>query len=214
MNVIEIPSEHEMFDVEVTGELSNFIFDKFVLKFTKENKTPLILQVFYDNTKDGISGIVIYLVKIGEEWIKNVCYKVQIDDATKLGYNVSCNSNEFKYLNIGFDIFALVIRVMLYIMNTPRKRITKSKILVEKKKEKQKKITKKENKIYLLDEIVDYVNERYGYISSRTHTIECPCWSVRGHYRHYKNGNVVFVKSYEKGKEKGKKKPNDKIYTI
>lgn len=28
------------------------------------------------------------------------------------------------------------------------------------------------------------------------------CWSVRGHYRHYKNGKTVFIKSYEKGKNR------------
>ncbi len=30
----------------------------------------------------------------------------------------------------------------------------------------------------------------------------CPAWGVRGHYRHYKSGKVVYVKSYIKGKEK------------
>lgn len=32
--------------------------------------------------------------------------------------------------------------------------------------------------------------------------ITCPCWGVRGHFRHYKNGKVVFVEAYVKGKEK------------
>ena len=60
-----------------------------------------------------------------------------------------------------------------------------------------------------------YVNENGLTIAkSGNRAITCPCWSVRGHYRHYKNGNVIFVKSYEKGKEKGKVKPKDKIYTI
>lgn len=30
----------------------------------------------------------------------------------------------------------------------------------------------------------------------------CLAWSVRGHYRHYKNGKVVFVEQYMKGKKK------------
>lgn len=49
---------------------------------------------------------------------------------------------------------------------------------------------------------------------SGNRAITCPCWSVRGHYRHYKSGKVVFIKNYEKGKEKGKVKPKDKTYTI
>lgn len=32
--------------------------------------------------------------------------------------------------------------------------------------------------------------------------ITCPCWGVRGHFRHYRNGKVVFVEAYVKGKEK------------
>ena len=73
----------------------------------------------------------------------------------------------------------------------------------------------RENKIYLLDEIVDYVNENGLTIAkSGNRAITCPCWEVRGHYRHYKSGKVVFIKNYEKGKEKGKVKPKDKTYTI
>jgi hypothetical protein len=47
-----------------------------------------------------------------------------------------------------------------------------------------------------------------------THKITCPCWSVRGHYRHYKSGKVVFVRSYEKGKDKGNSKAVDKTYIV
>ena len=32
--------------------------------------------------------------------------------------------------------------------------------------------------------------------------ITCPCWGVRGHFRHYKNGKVVFIEPFMKGKEK------------
>ena len=31
------------------------------------------------------------------------------------------------------------------------------------------------------------------------------CWSVRGHMRHYKNGKAVYIKPYEKGKDKTKR---------
>lgn len=34
----------------------------------------------------------------------------------------------------------------------------------------------------------------------------CEAWGVRGHYRHYKNGKVIFVEAYVKGKEKDKYK--------
>ena len=34
------------------------------------------------------------------------------------------------------------------------------------------------------------------------HIFKCLCWGVRGHYRHYKNGKVVFVQAFRKGKER------------
>lgn len=36
--------------------------------------------------------------------------------------------------------------------------------------------------------------------SKKIHRIEG--WSVRGHYRHYKSGKVIFIESFEKGKNR------------
>lgn len=33
-------------------------------------------------------------------------------------------------------------------------------------------------------------------------SFSCPAWGVRGHYRHLKNGKVVFVRPFVKGKER------------
>ncbi len=35
--------------------------------------------------------------------------------------------------------------------------------------------------------------------------LSCPCWAVRGHYRHLANGKVVFVKPYTKGTQRKNK---------
>ena len=43
--------------------------------------------------------------------------------------------------------------------------------------------------------------------------ITCPCWSVRGHYRHYKSGKTVWVSPYTKGKERGKIEPKKRVYS-
>ena len=32
--------------------------------------------------------------------------------------------------------------------------------------------------------------------------ITCPCWGVRGHFRHLRNGKVIFVEPYVKGKDR------------
>lgn len=38
----------------------------------------------------------------------------------------------------------------------------------------------------------------------RKYNKHCESWEVRGHYRHYKNGKVIFIKGYPKGKGKTK----------
>lgn len=84
-----------------------------------------------------------------------------------------------------------------------RKSIEKAKkeILTIQEFDKSRKHRKmvKEDK-YLLSTIINYAS----YKISRKHYISCLAWDVRGHYRHYKSGKVVFVKSYEKGKERNK----------
>jgi len=42
--------------------------------------------------------------------------------------------------------------------------------------------------------------------------IQCQAWGVRGHFRHYKNGKVVFVRPYVKGKQREEYK--GKIYQL
>lgn len=48
-------------------------------------------------------------------------------------------------------------------------------------------------------------NKAVNKIKSRKVTRIMECWSVRGHFRHYKNGKVVYVHPYEKGN--GRKTP-------
>ncbi len=43
---------------------------------------------------------------------------------------------------------------------------------------------------------------------------KCTCWGVRGHQRHYKNGKVVYIQPYKKGKERGMAKPIGKKYHL
>lgn len=210
MNIIEVPFEHKMFDEEISGELENFIYDEFSLIYTEKDNIVLGFTVFFE---PNIDGTEIRLVKLNEEWIKDIYYIVQLDEKSISGFSVYCSSFEEKYTKIGYSLSEIVLRTMLYIMNTPREKIQKqTKTKKENKKFETK--TKTENKIYLIDEIVEYVNENGLSISKGgNHKITCPCWNVRGHYRHYKNGNVIFVKSYKKGKKKNMT-PKDNIYTI
>ncbi len=215
MNIIEIPSDHEMFSKEFSGVLDNFIYDEVGIIIKTGNRIDIGLQVFYERE---FLGTQIHLIVLNNKAIKDVYYEISYSDKNNDGIEVMCNKNEQEFLDIGHDVAQLVARIIVYIMNTPREKILKQKKsnkVKESDNVENKKKQSEENKIYLLDEIVDYVNENGLTIqSSGTHKIQCPCWSVRGHYRHYKNGNVVFIKSHEKGKEKGKTKPKDKVYVV
>lgn len=110
----------------------------------------------------------------------------------------------------------MILSICNYIMTTKRDKITKQ--IISRDKANEKKTNRNDygnKKVYLLDEIVEYVNDNGLTISSNgTHKINCPCWSVRGHYRHYKSGKVVFVKNYKKGKEREVKEPKGKEYFL
>lgn len=214
MNVIEVPCDHKMFDEPLSGSIDNFIFDDFALWFTKKENIELGLRVFLKCKNGDMTGTQIHLVKLHDDWVENIFYEVELNNETERGFNVFCNSHSDRYLNIGVDIAELVFRTICYIMNTERNRIVKPK-----KKTKpvhiNKTKSKSNDKIYLLDDVVEYVNENgFSGFSGEKHIINCPCWSVRGHYRHYKSGKVIFVKNYEKGKEKGKTIPKEKTYVI
>lgn len=49
-----------------------------------------------------------------------------------------------------------------------------------------------------------HINRSHGKIT-------CPCWGVRGHYRHYKSGKVVFIEAYQKGKDRSRYTPKEYV---
>ena len=47
--------------------------------------------------------------------------------------------------------------------------------------------------------IADGISYVWEYENPRSFNRHCEAWGVRGHYRHYKNGKVVFIHPYIKG---------------
>ena len=45
MNIIEIPSDHEMFSKELNGEIDNFIYDEFRIILKRDNKIDIGLCI-------------------------------------------------------------------------------------------------------------------------------------------------------------------------
>ena len=68
---------------------------------------------------------------------------------------------------------------------------------------------KKKRIIYLGDVKIECARNNSGIAIRRGQIVrKTDCWTVRGHYRHYQNGNVVYIAPYEKGENRntGKKK--------
>ena len=73
------------------------------------------------------------------------------------------------------------------------------------------KTNKTENNIYLFKDIIKYVNKENTGLKNK---FTCECWQVKGHYRHYKSGKVVFVHSYKKGKKRETSQTKGKKYFL
>ena len=105
----------------------------------------------------------------------------------------------------------IVVMVCNRAMNYQRDR--KEVHSIPRKYSREHRLSTSKNKIYLLDDIIKYVHDNYVSQGGH-HEIKCPSWEVRGHYRHYKSGKVVFIPSYKKGKERDKTSPKDKEYYL
>ena len=218
MNIIKIPNNHKMFNMELHAEFDpeqSFIFDEFYVCIMNGNDVTIGLYVFCKNLLD----MQILLISInGEVLDKEVWYEVHENENYSDGIEVLCNTTEERCLKIGHKIANLVIKIMLYIMTAPRNKVNKNKtvsvneFVEEKNKSKKRKSVDRE--IFLLDDLVQYVSEN-GLPKQKTgKTIDCPCWGVRGHWRHYKNGKVIFIKNYLKGKNRDTVQPKSKQYTV
>ena len=71
----------------------------------------------------------------------------------------------------------------------------------------ERKQYKKKQELKLFDVIRVYEK----HVNHNRHNITCERWDVKGHFRHYKSGKVVYIEPFEKGKGKEKK---DKEYRL
>ena len=86
-----------------------------------------------------------------------------------------------------------------FMLNLPA-RVSKQRKAVGHKRSKKRKHSQKPLEVIWRDEYEIDINGLTKTMIRRE--IRCLCWGVRGHERHYKNGRVVFIKPYRKGKER------------
>ena len=199
----------------VIMEKNGFIFNEFRLYFTGDDKEKYILfKVEID--KDVIYVKVIDLKKhIGQKYIFS--FMEWYDNYTELVYDFSENKdNTNNWLKKNKEIYiSILMNFIIYVINNA---LDTEVLLIEQterrfntnKIEKEKVKTDITDRIYSL---TDCVRKYAKHINHCKHTITCEHWEVRGHYRHYKSGKIVFIKPYAKGKNKEAKVKNT-IYKI
>lgn len=230
MNTIIVPIEE--LEKDHTIAISGFILDKFILRIVGENQEISDAFISFENETDWINGTISVLPilwdKKGTEFKLKVVYHVKIDSksGTPEAYVADLNGNlqpeELKmYVKKGHSYGTEIVCALMAIMEKIENR--KKKIVeVDRKNRSERKNkcsssdSKKEaSKIFLLDEFAEYVAKNNLSAPHSNHNIiTCPCWSVRGHYRTYKSGKKVFVRPFQKGKERGKTAPKEHIYVV
>ena len=115
----------------------------------------------------------------------------------QLHKRIIADSMEFwEYLLITF------VLINLYILSDPEKTVDIEEREVRKKSKYQSKRSQKNPHKVRLVRTYRLKKKWKTAVKKRIHEITCLAWGVRGHYRHYKDGRVIFIKPYVKGKKR------------
>lgn len=107
-----------------------------------------------------------------------------------------------------------ILAPMYFMRYCVKKAMNQERIEIEHTNKKYKPISerkeyKKKNEYKLFEIIRKYQR----HINSNRHNMKCEYWEVKGHFRHYKSGKVVYVKPFAKGKKKENYK-DTRVYTL
>lgn len=225
MNTIIVPYE-DIQDEHETYE-SGFIFNEFILGLARGRKAHEVL-IRIEDENSWFSGKIYAVPIFGKEkdsYLLKIWYLIKVAKTGEIVVHMTPMVDDMpkkeieRYINIGHDYGEQIVRALITIMEKieNRNKIVKESMGGRAKPQKQVKNAKrgKDNRVFLLDDLVEYVTKNNIYPKhSVHHSIQCPCWSVRGHYRTYKSGKTVFVKPYRKGKKRETAEPKENIYIV
>ena len=116
-------------------------------------------------------------------------------------------SEDNKIYTAIFDLFVSYIVVNQILLNNGGKyhktsaKVSKTSVLSMVRRTLPRKVSIKNITIDADSFITDHSPKKHDETSNDAVKIwHCPAWEVRGHYRHYKNGKVTYVKPHVKGK--------------
>lgn len=210
VSVLKTPAVEE-FQLKITGTNSK---QPGKILYTKPNpKLETILEDF-------VSTNFIYILDEDATFINSI-YNIGYNPKTNIvnyGLMYPLNMNEDVMLQkFGSTLVDLYITIQLLIKNKPTvMKEVGTRVSNLNKNNKHKKTRKSKNKIKITKILRIQNNEVQDFLKEHsTHKITCPSWGVSGHYRHYKNGKVVWIKPYKKGKKRDSNKDyQSKTYSI
>lgn len=198
-------------------ENSKFIFNECKLIFNDDDRLTNEIIMMEDETyfkikwcNKRIKADCEFEIIEGEEIkLRNVIASVSYRSLIKEGLKKSKAKKLLEnFASIAYYEYMKAKAIILYELNNRNKIIKESKNKSRNCNKSSKKVYEKKE-IYLYDELIEYISH-----SNIKHNIKCEAWTVRGHYRHYKSGKVVFIESFKKGKNRNNDIKEDKTYII
>ena len=209
ISIDEIEDDDEVYDHDPVVEMPENLTLRYVPK-TSFKKSSNISKLFKDliyidgnkwATRDG--QVLVYSC----EWVEVRNARTVIIVLTRMGAKVvpvamTADKDDMVYEKIDDDVAGMLFTwfaiVQYGLYNRPTVVAEKREVTnIPARKSKYGKNKKRAKRIV---NVVRHIS--FGEIEHKagTHTMVCPAWGVMGHYRHYKDGKVVWIKPYTKGK--------------
>ena len=119
--------------------------------------------------------------------------------------------SEYKAKDYSSNVHAAILRTLLYIEAIAKEKRRQYRLSPDILKKQRSEYQYKERECFFADDIIEYAKLHPTRSSIQ---YRCECWGVRGHFRHYEVGKVVFIKPYKKGKKRDILEPASKDYLI
>ncbi len=194
---------------DIDSDLLNegFIFNDFciVLKNHPGLRHDFKITVYFDTEKHNMQfGVFDPHFNVHHYWFG---YDVmqgyifgRIDDDFEDNEEEACT----ELINIILDI-VMTIKEASYnrAISYKKNEELKQEVVTELNRLKKKKKKMKVQDIMLFDELCYFASVNVPEEKLKRH-FNCPVWDVRGFYRHYKNGTVKWINSFQKGRDRNK----------
>lgn len=222
--------DHDQYDHTVENDQNKiisilkqgFILNDFVFLIMRKNAPPFPITVKCDYKKN----VMLIAVFRWNNGIRTQCqYGMLYHPMRGIGYwKIGKKGKEEDFIEgeseAAFELFDMCFQFMITILDKSYDRAVKYKKnedLKIKDAEKIKEHNKLAGKMFprknikLFDDLIIYTAQNYNPDDLKRKYLK-PVWQVRGFYRHYKDGRVIYIKPFLKGRDRNKGMPGGNTY--